>query len=80
MISCTGRGEPGDLGFEAVQDGQPATPPDVEIDPEDLTWVFYTSGTTGAPKGAMLTHRSLIAMVQLFLLAVRAAFERARRA
>lgn len=65
---CIGRGEPGDLGFEAVQDGRPAMPPDIAIDPEDLAWLFYTSGTTGRPKGAMLTHRSLIAMLSLFLL------------
>ncbi len=30
--------------------------------PEDLAWLFYTSGTTGKPKGVMLTHRNLTTM------------------
>jgi long-chain acyl-CoA synthetase len=34
--------------------------PDVAIDPEDLCTLFYTSGTTGAPKGAYGTHRNVI--------------------
>ena len=33
-----------------------------EVDALDPAWLFYTSGTTGRPKGATLTHRSLLAM------------------
>ncbi len=36
--------------------------PIFETKPDDTAWIFYTSGTTGKPKGAMLSHRSLIAM------------------
>jgi acyl-CoA synthetase (AMP-forming)/AMP-acid ligase II len=39
----------------------PLDPPRV-TDPARLAWLFYTSGTTGRSKGAMLSHRNLMAM------------------
>ncbi|MCX6521361.1 MAG: class I adenylate-forming enzyme family protein, partial [Actinobacteria bacterium] len=38
----------------------PAELPTVDIDPDDDATIFYTSGTTGFPKGAQLTHRGSV--------------------
>jgi long-chain acyl-CoA synthetase len=39
-----------------------AMPPPHDTAPDDVGWLFYTSGTTGRPKGVMITHRNLLAM------------------
>ena len=40
--------------------GAPAELPAADIDPDDDATIFYTSGTTGNPKGAQLTHRGSV--------------------
>ena len=40
----------------------PPTPPITDRQADDLAWLFYTSGTTGRPKGVMITHRNLMTM------------------
>jgi len=39
-----------------------ASPEIAPVAADDLAWLFYTSGTTGRPKGVEITHRNLLAM------------------
>ncbi|OUS13466.1 AMP-dependent synthetase [Gammaproteobacteria bacterium 53_120_T64] len=41
-----------------------------QCEPDAIAWLFYTSGTTGQPKGAMLSQRNLMAMTQSYFASV----------
>ncbi|KFL38000.1 long-chain fatty acid--CoA ligase [Arenimonas donghaensis] len=58
-------GLPGHVRFnDALAKGAGQTLPAIELRGEDIAFLQYTGGTTGVAKGAMLTHRNLVANMQ----------------
>jgi acyl-CoA synthetase (AMP-forming)/AMP-acid ligase II len=60
---CVGESAESDSGHLLLDEliaGAPPEPVPVDIDPEDLAGIYFTGGTTGRPKGVMLSHRSWI--------------------
>jgi len=53
----------GEPTFEDILRETKPNPPDVKITQDDIAMLQYTGGTTGYPKGAILTHGSIVANV-----------------
>ncbi len=58
----------GHLHLQTLLETHPPEPQKVNIDPEDLVGIYYTGGTTGKPKGVMLSHRAWVYTVLIEML------------
>ena len=63
---------------EALARGQTMRPPELAPDPDATAFLQYTGGTTGVPKGAILTHRNIIANVAQITAWIRSTLEEGR--
>lgn len=59
---CLSKPLPEMMDYEDILKAKSPQYEEIDVSQDDPAWLFYTSGTTGKPKGAMLTHGNLLAM------------------
>jgi acyl-CoA synthetase (AMP-forming)/AMP-acid ligase II len=64
---CIGQSAEDMQGYNELTSIYPTTEPVAKIDENDLATLYYTSGTTGLPKGVMMTHKNLAAAMMNML-------------
>ena len=72
VVSCK------DADFDAMRETQPLGRPET-METDDLAWLFYTSGTTGRPKGVMITCGNIASMTLNYFVDVDEVSDRAIR-
>jgi acyl-CoA synthetase (AMP-forming)/AMP-acid ligase II len=68
---CIGQECPSDMtGYESMMENYPAEDPDVPTGGDDVCVICYTGGTTGFPKGVMLTYGAHLKLIEELLVSI----------
>ena len=65
VVSLSGNTPEGAVAFTDILACEPLAKPYVSLEGEELCTIGYTSGTTGFPKGAMLSHKAILVNVRM---------------
>jgi len=70
LVICMGDGGGNSLNYDSLLRGSRAGEPEAEVCPDNVRSLAYTSGTTGKPKGCIITQGQMLATIQNFLVEI----------